>query len=814
MFLQRHTAAVTIGKMLRTVTVLCFLLGARFSFGDDLSYQQPPKVIVDGLSAPLTPLVSVSPQRDFAIFMQPVRYPPISEVAQPMLRLAGIRIDTETNGLHLAPVFTSFSMKRLSDGSEVKIAIPRSVKLSAPIWSPDGKQFAFTNTTAHGIELWIGSTSTGETRRVEGVAVNGVLVGERQTEDRAPAAWLGDSRTLLVRMIPAQRGSPPADLTIPTGPHVQQSLGKSGPAPTFEDLLQTPHDEDLFDYYATAQLTCIDISSDTKTALGKPGIFTKVSLAPDRNHFLVERLHKPYSYQLPADAFPQEIEIWSRTGGVEHSLGSLPLAEHIPLAGVRTGPRAVGWIQEKPATLTWVEALDGGNPKETVPNRDRILALASPFNAEPREIFKTKERFRDMQPLADGKALVEDYERVKRTVRTMEINLNEPNTAARVIFTRNERDAYHDPGKPVMRTDADGRHVVIQSGDDIYLSGLGASPAGDKPFVDRFNLATGKAQRVFQSGVGFEAVVEVLNDDGTRLLTRRESPTDPPNYFIRSGADLKQLTHYPNPFKEAAGITKQLVTYKRADGIPLSFTLYLPPGYKPGTRLPTLLWAYPYEFSDAATAGQVTGHSAQAFPELNYHQLVVLHGYALLDNAAVPIVGDADTVNNTYVEQLRMDAQAAIDKAVEMGVADRDRIGVFGHSYGAFMTANLLAHTTLFHAAVAESGAYNRTLTPFGFQAERRTFWEASDVYTKMSPFWYAAKIKTPILLIHGEADDNTGTFPIQSERFYSAIRGNGGVVRLVMLPAEAHGYRGKETMEHVLFEELNWFDTYLKQGP
>jgi dipeptidyl aminopeptidase/acylaminoacyl peptidase len=306
-------------------------------------------------------------------------------------------------------------------------------------------------------------------------------------------------------------------------------------------------------------------------------------------------------------------------------------------------------------------------------------------------------------------------------------------------------------------------------------------------------------------------MVAPLDDSGREILTRRESPTEPPNYFIRDGANVRRLTSFGNPAPETAGITKQLVTYKRADGVPLSFTLYLPPGYKQGTRLPAVMWAYPYEYSDANTAGQVSGHAMRTFTELTYHQLFVLAGYALIDNAAMPIIGDPDTVNNTYVEQLRMDAQAAIDKAVEMGVADRARIGVFGHSYGAFMTANLLAHTDLFHAGVAESGAYNRTLTPFGFQSERRTFWEASDVYTKMSPFWYADKIRTPILLIHGEADDNTGTFPIQSERMYAAIRGNGGTVRLVMLPAEAHGYRGKETMEHVLWEELAWFDKYLK---
>jgi dipeptidyl aminopeptidase/acylaminoacyl peptidase len=774
----------------------------------DFTYQRPPKPVTDALNAPLLPEVSVSPQHDYAIFMQPVRYPPVAEVAQPMLRLAGIRIDTGTNGMHLAPSFTSFEMKRLSDGAGIKVNLPPAARLSAPIWSPGGAQFAFTHTSAHGIELWVGSAATGQTRRIEGVTLNAVLTGRA---GRQSVEWMGDNRTLLISLIPTGRGPVPAGGGIPNGPHVQQSLGNAGPAPTFEDLLSTPHDEELFDYYATAQLAYLDSATAKISLLGNPGIFAMVRPSPDDKHILVERLHKPYSYQLPAGEFPKEVEVWDRAGTVEYKVASLPLAEHIPLAGVRTGPRFVNWLQEKPAMLTWVEALDGGNPKETVPNRDKILSLAAPFREEPHEIFKTKERFRGIQPLANGKALVEDYERVKRIVRTLEIDLDKPGAEARVIFSRNERDAYHDPGTPVMKTTPDGRRLVIQSGDEIYLSGLGASPAGDKPFLDRFNLATGKSQRLFQSSGGFESIVAVLDASGARLLTRRESPTDPPNYFIRTGDDLVVLTHYPTPMPQTAGIVKQLVTYKRADGVPLSFTLYLPAGYKKGTRLPAVLWAYPYEFSDADTAGQVTGRGAQSFPELNSHQLVVLHGYALLDNAAMPIVGDADTVNNTYVEQLQMDAQAAIDKAVEMGVADRDRIGVFGHSYGAFMTANLLAHTTLFHAAVAESGAYNRTLTPFGFQAERRTFWEAPEVYTKMSPFWFADKIKTPVLLIHGEADDNTGTFPIQSERLYAAIRGNGGTVRLVMLPSEAHGYRGKESVEHVLYEELAWFDQYLK---
>jgi dipeptidyl aminopeptidase/acylaminoacyl peptidase len=788
-----------------------------FVLAGETSYRKPPKEVLDVLNAPLTPVISVSPQHDYAILMQPVRYPSITEVAQPMLRLAGIRIDSNTNGMHLAPNYTSFSIRRLSDGGDVKVTAPAQAKLSAPIWSPDGKQFAFTNTTARGIELWVGTTATGQVRHMEGAAVNGVRVGGGNGRGGGGASngaveWLGDNKTLLVHLIPAGRGPAPLESPIPTGPHTQESLGHAGPAPTFEDLLANTHDEDLFDYYATAQIACLDSATGKTTPLGKPGIYSIVRPSPDEKHLLVSRIHRPYSYQLPAGAFPQDVEVWDRTAKPEYKIAALQLAERTPIGGVRTGPRSYDWIPEKSATLIWVEAQDGGNPKEKVPFRDKILSHAAPFEGEPKEVFKTEQRFRGIQPLANGKALVEDYERTKRVIRTMEIDLDKPGTEAKMISSRNERDAYNDPGTPLMKMTPNGRSAVIQSGEEILMSGLGASPTGDHPFIDRFDLSTGQKQRVFQSeATAFETVVSVLDDKGTRLLTRRESPTEPPNYYIRTGSTLKPLTTFRNPTPQTAGIRKQLVNYKRADGVPLSFTLYLPADYKPGTRLPAVLWAYPYEFSDADTAGQVTGHSTQSFTELNYHQLPVLHGYALLDNASMPIIGDPDTVNNTYVEQLTMDAKAAIDKAVEMGVVDGERVGVFGHSYGAFMTANLLAHTRLFRAGVAESGAYNRTLTPFGFQAEQRTFWEAPEVYTKMSPFWFANLIKAPILLIHGAADDNTGTFPIQSERLYAAIRGNGGTVRLVMLPAEAHGYRGKETMEHVLYEELAWFDKYLK---
>ena len=793
----------------------CLLLAAvPFACLAETAYQKPSKEVLDVLLAKPTPQISVSPARDYAIFVQPVRYPSIAEVSEPMLRLAGMRIDANTNGLHLAPNFSAFELKRLSDGSTVSLKLPAQVKLGQPAWSPDGKRFAFTNTTGHSIDLWIATTATGEVRQVPGIRINGVrAAGFGPRAGGAAMEWLGDNRTLLVRMVPEHRAAPPAEETVPKGPHVQESVGRAGPVRTYEDMLSNPHDEDVFEYYATAQLGWVDAGSLKVTPVGTPGIYETAQVAPDGKHMLVARVHRPFSYLHPMNEFPTDVEIWSSTGKMERQVAGLPLADRVPIEGVRVGPRAYQWLPGEGASLLWVEAMDGGNPKEKATHRDRIVVLGPPFSGQPKEVFETEQRFRGLQPMENKNfALVEDYERNKRWVRTIEIDLSKPEQPGRVLFARNQQDRYKDAGTPVMKMLPNGKRVIGEQGDSILLSGLGASPAGDKPFLDKYNTMTGKSERLFQSSNGYETLEAVLDDAGARLLIMRESPTEAPNYYIKTGAELKQLTHYADPAPQLRGITKQLVTYKREDGVPLSFTLYLPPNYKQGTRLPTLIWAYPYEYNDADTAGQISG-STDRFTTLVGHQLFVLQGYAVLENAGMPIIGDPETVNNTYLQQLTMDAKAAIDKAVEMGVTDRERVGVGGHSYGAFMTANLLAHTNLFHAGIAESGAYNRTLTPFGFQTERRTFWEAPDVYTTMSPFWSANKIKTPILMIHGEADDNTGTFPIQSERLYQAVRGNGGTVRLVMLPAEAHGYRALETHEHVLWEELGWFDKYLK-GP
>jgi len=776
-------------------------------------YKKPPKEVLDILAAPVTPVGSVSPARDTMLLTTGLRYPPIADLAQPMLRIAGLRINPRTNGPHRFQYSVAMTLKRISDGTEVKIALPPNAKISSVEWSGDGKHFAFLNTTATSTDVWIGDAGNGKVQQLKGVRVNNAYGDAYQ--------WMPDNHTLLVETVSVNRPAAPVESAVPAEPNAQESFGRAGPVTTFEDLLKTPFDERLFEYYASSQLALVDIRSGKTTDVGQPGIFQSAEPAPDGNHFLVARLHRPFSYLYPAFAFPRDVEIWDAKGRVAYKVASLPLADQVPIGGVPTGPRNYRWQPTAPATLVWVEALDAGDPKKKVPFRDRILSLSAPFSEAPKEMLKTEQRFAGAVWGEKNLLLVTDFDRDRRWTRTVIIDPSNPSVVPKTLWSRNVQDRYADPGTPVLRVLPNGGRVILQNGDSIYLAGTGSTPEGDRPFLDRLDLQTLKTERLFRSDANqYESFVALLDDNAKEFITRQESPTAAPNYYLRTisssgGAPMKTLTNYPDPTPQLRGIQKQLVTYKRADGVQCSFTLYLPPGYKEGTRLPTVVWAYPLEFNDAGTAGQVSGSTQRATQITGpSHLFFLLEGYAVLDNATMPVVGDPETVNNTYIEQIVMSAKAAIDKATEMGVTDPERVGVGGHSYGAFMTANLLAHSDLFRAGIARSGAYNRTLTPFGFQSERRTIWEAPDLYMKVSPFLYANKINEPILFIHGEADDNPGTFPIQSERMYQAVKGNGGAVRLVTLPLEAHGYTGRETIEHVLYEMISWFDKYVKNAP
>jgi len=775
-------------------------------------YRKPPKAIEDVLDAPATPNVILNPTRDYALLVRGVRYPPISDLARPMLRLAGLRICPATTGPHRSMHNISLVLKRVSDGKETPITLPPDPYLGNPLWSPDGKKFMITNTTATAIEMWVGDVSSPALRKIAGVTINAVV--------GAPCDWMPDNRTLVCKTVPATRGKPPEPPTVPKGPNIQESYGKPAPVRTYEDLLTNEYDEKVFEFYAAAQLALIDTSTGRSTPLGKPAILSGIDISPDGQYMIVQTVHRPFSYLVPWNDFPREVEVWDRTGKVARKITSVPLAEHVPIGGVLTGPRGVNWKATEPGTLLWTEALDGGDPKNKVPQRDKVMVLKAPFTGQPVEFLRTEYRFGGISwGERPDFAILRENDRDRRRSRTWFFDPNQPAQTMRLAWDLSQQDRYNNPGQPVSTRLPSGQNAILQEGDYIYLSGAGASPQGDRPFLDRFDINTLKSERLFRCDEKtYESFVALLSRDASRFITRYESVTDPPNYFIRTaGSDAKQaFTNFPDPAPQLRGIQKQQVKYKRADGQDLSFMLYLPPDYKQGERRPAVVWAYPREYTDPSVAGQISGSPYRFTTISGISQLFfLLAGYVVLDDLAMPVVGDPRTVNDTYIEQVVDDAKAGIDKAAEMGVIDPNRVGVGGHSYGAFMTANLLAHSRLFRAGIARSGAYNRTLTPFGFQSEERTIWEARDTYLKMSPFLYAEQIKDPILLIHGEADDNSGTFPIQSERMYAAIKGNGGNVRYVTLPFEAHGYAARESVEHTLWEMINWFDQHVKNaGP
>lgn len=773
-------------------------------------YLKPPQAIRDVLDAPPPPSVSVSPTRDHVLLLHTIRYPALADVASPMLRLAGLRINPRTNGPHLPPTIHGLTLQSLADGPQEPFGLPVQGPVNAPVWASDGKRFAFSSPAQGGYELWVGDVATRSVKRINGVRLNNALGDTLE--------WLPDSRTLLCHTIPADREPPPAPPPVPPGPNVQESSGPAGPVRTFQDLLQSPRDETLFDFYTTSQLALVDVLAGSVRPFGPSGIFVESEPSPDGTFILVARIQRPYSYLFTFTSFPRLVEVWDREGKVVHTVARLPLQDKVPIEGVPTGPRQIAWRPTRDRTLVWVEALDDGDPKKKVPHRERLMTTIVPTKGEPTEIARLEQRFAGLSwGPKGGLMLVRDYDRDRRWARTFTISAERPDPP-RLLWERSIHDRYGDPGSPLLRRLPNGQPVLWQHGESIFLVSSGATPNGDRPFLDRFDLTTQKSERLFRSGDHeYEAVLALLSDDGSRFLTVHQSPTHPPNYYVRRVGNVNDrtpVTRYRDPTPQLRGITKKLVTYSRPDGVSLSFTLYLPPDYKVGTRLPTVMWAYPLEFIGADTAGQVVG-SPHRFTTITgpSHLFFLLLGYAVLDGASMPVVGPPETANDTFVDQIVASAKAAIDKAAEMGVTDPKRVGVGGHSYGAFMTANLLAHSDLFRAGIARSGAYNRTLTPFGFQSERRTFWEAPEIYGKVSPFQYAHQIKAPLLLIHGEADNNPGTFPVQSERMYHAIRGNGGTVRLVTLPHESHGYVARESVEHTLYEMIAWFDKYVKNA-
>lgn len=785
------------------------------------TYRQPPAPIAQILDAEPTPGTLVSPTRTTMALIGRTRLnPPIAELAEPDLKLGGYRINPRNNGPANSRVqwYERLSFQALDGAAQPRrVSLPEGARFFAPSWSPDGRSIAFLVDRPAGLELWVADAASARARRVSEARVNATTGGGY--------SWMPDSRTLLVRLTLAGRGAAPAGAAAPSGPTVQENAGRVRPVRTYQDLLRNAADERLFDHYFTSRLALIPAAGGAAREIGEPGVILTASPSPDGRWILQERAKRPYSYAVPAPLFAQEVTVTDLNGRVARRVADLPLRDDVPppFDAVPTGPRDPAWRADAPATLWWVEAQDGGDPRRAAPVRDAVFLHAAPFSGQPTRLADLPERFAGMEWGRDDVALATTRTFNTRHETRWVVNPSQPGQAPRQLLERNYQDRYGDPGDPILRPNAAGRSVLqfTPDGAGVFVTGQGASREGAFPFLGRMNLADGQVQRTWRAAApNYETVLAVLDDQGSRVLTRRESRVDAPNLFVRtvSGGEPVRLTNFPDPAPQLAGVTQQLVTYGRPDGVQLSGTLYLPAGYDRARDgpLPLLMWAYPAEFTDAAVASQVvdTGNRFVR-PQGISHLFLLTQGYAILDNPSMPIIGvDGREPNDTYVEQLTADAQAAVDAVVEMGVTTRDRIAIGGHSYGAFMTANLLAHTDLFRAGIARSGAYNRTLTPFGFQAEQRTYWDTVETYTRMSPFTYVRQINEPILLIHGEADDNSGTFPVQSERMFAALRGNGATVRYVTLPLEAHGYRARESVGHTLWEMTQWLDRYVKNAP
>ncbi len=799
---------------------------AAFAATAQSAYLKAPDPVAQVLDAPPAPSVSFTPRADAALIGTARWYPPIADLAEPFEKLAGERVNVGNNATHGTSYLTALVYKKVPDGKEVPVALPKDARVSGLRWNVEGTRCAFANLTANAVEAWVFDAATQKATQIPGVKLNPMLGASMQ--------WMGDGTTLLLKLVPPRRGLPPRTPLAPVGPNIQESSKVSKQSSTYEtrDLLKTPHDADLFQYYATSQPALYDTKTKKLTLLGVPAVYRDLSRSPDSKYILVETVQRPYSYLRTHSRFPATVELWDVKGAKVENVAQLPMAEQVPNRGVRTGPRGFFWRPTAPHTLVYAEALDEGDLANKVPFRDRVFQKVVGQPAV--ELFKTEQRFSGADFVeGGGRVFISHYDDDKHWVKVQFLDADDASVAPRTVWDRSSDEKYAHPGDLAYTPMANGFWAVRNDNGRVFLTGRGASPDGDRPFLDEMSLETFKTRRLFRSGKDvIEAVFRSAYGDGKTFITWRQSPSEPPNAIFHTfGSPVEPapasgegtltftstpITHYEDPMPQLRQVKQQLVKYKRADGTPLSFKLFLPPNYKEGTKLATVVMAYPLDYTSNTQAGQVEGSDKTFLTFWGATPLWFAYfGYAVLEQTAMPVVGPVETAYDTFIEQLTANAKAAIETAVGMGVTDPERIGVMGHSHGALMTVTLLLHTDLFRAGIARSGAYNHTMRPFGFQNEHRTLYQAPETYTKLSPIMHAPKLNEPLLLIHGELDANPGTIPFQSEKLYEALRGVGATVRLVMLPQESHGYQARESIEHVIAEQLNWFDTYVKNaGP
>jgi dipeptidyl aminopeptidase/acylaminoacyl peptidase len=802
-------------KNLTFVIILFFIACGISNAQVDITYQKPPKEILELADVPQTPAVLIDDENENIVLLHRSKYKTIVELSETEMRLAGLRINPVTNIGSRTTFYNNITLMRVGEKDEIAVnGLPSEPRLSSFSWSPDQSQMAFTHTTSDGVELWILNVANATARKLTAPVLN--------ANTGRPFFWFPNGESFLVKMLPDDK-EPLIDKStaVPTGPRVSVSEGEMAQNRTYQDLLQDRADEFNFEQLVRSTLFKINLNGE-KSEWKETAMITRINISPDGEFVLVTTLEKPFSYLVPYSRFPSKTVIYDKNGNEVKVLLESPLLEEMPKGFMATqkGMRNINWRNDKPATIYYVEALDEGDPAVETDFRDEVFEWEAPFNGQPSSVLKTIQRFAGILWGNDQTAIAFDRWWNTRNTKTYLFNPSDASRQPEILFDRNYQDNYNDPGSFLTDKNEWGENTLVINKNTLYLTGTGHSEDGPRPFFREFDLKTKEEKELWRAdGVEtLEQIVKVIDPNIGVLLTRVESSNVFPNYFIRNikrRIAPQQITFFPNPFESLEGVHKELITYQREDGVELSATLYLPAGYdmEKKEKLPMVLWAYPREFKDAASAGQVTSSPHQfTFPSYGSPIFWVTRGYVILDNAAFPIIGEGDEEpNDTFREQLVANGKAAIDAVDAMGYIDRNRVAVGGHSYGAFMTANLLSHSDLFAAGIARSGAYNRTLTPFGFQSEERSYWEAPDVYNGMSPFMHADKMKTPLLLIHGEDDNNSGTYPLQSERYFNALKGLGATSRLVFLPKESHGYAARESILHVLWEQDQWLEKWVK---
>jgi len=797
------------------VTSLLFVLaGLGLQAQENVTYQKPPKEILELVDVERAPSVNMDSKHNHMLLMYRNAYKTLADLSETELKLGGLRINPKTNISSTVTYVNNLKYKKLKDKEPVQVkGLPQNPKLANFSWSPDETKMAFTNTTATGVEAWVLDITSLEAKKLTEANLNANMGN--------PVTWFRDGSALLVKVLPANR-SALINTTdaIPAGPTVTVSDGTKAQNRTYQDLLKNKNDEANFESLTTSELQKISLSGQ-KSAWAPAAMYGGLSFSPDGNYVMATTLQKPFSYIVTLDRFPNKSVIYDSTGKAVTTFNEKPLIEDMPkgFMAEQKGKRDITWRADKPATIIWAEALDGGDPAVEVPFRDEVFEVGAPFTGTPKSLVKTINRYSGITWGNDKIAILRDNWWNTRNVKNYIFNPSDGSQKPEIIFDYNYQDVYSDPGNFDTKRNQWGRYVLNLEGNNAYLSGDGFTAKGQFPFIDQFDLKTKKKTRLYQSKYtdrkeSINSIIDIKKGD---VLVQMESKNQYPNYYINNIKKQKptQVTFFENPFKKIENVSKELIKYKRADGLDLTGTLYLPAGYDKNKKekLPMIMWAYPAEFKDKNSAAQTTSNPNDfTYPYYGSPVYWVTRGYAVLDDASFPIVGEGtEEPNDTFIPQLVADAKAAIDAVDALGYIDRKRVAVGGHSYGAFMTANLLTHSDLFAAGIARSGAYNRTLTPFGFQSEERNYWDAPEVYNTMSPFMHADKMKTPLLLIHGEADNNSGTFPMQSERYFNALKGFGAPTRLVLLPKESHGYAAIESILHLLWEQDQWLEKYVK---